>query len=132
MIYYLLFLPSFNNIDEYSIQINSAYGGDPSVSLVPNLQNCPRVIDFHTWLTAWNVYLQAMAFYNPTRVTELIHCQSLFTGFASQHTFSACLAYDRLFRYSMANNPMSSWGRVDDDIFNRFLRGAPLRVLCYS
>ena len=71
---------SLNNIDEYSIQINSASGGDPSVSLVPNRQNHHRVIDFHTWLTAWNVYLQAMAFYHPTRVSELIHYQSLFTG----------------------------------------------------
>ena len=50
------------NTDEYSIKINSASGGDPSISLVPNRQNRPRVVDFHTWLTAWNSYLQAMAF----------------------------------------------------------------------
>ena len=120
------------NNDNYSIQINSASGGEPSVSLVPNRRNRPRIIDFHTWLTAWNSYLQAMIFYHPTRVTELIHYQSVFTRFASQYSFSACFAYDRLFRHSMANNPSLSWARVDDDLFNRFLRGAPLRTQCFS
>ena len=58
------------NNDDYSIQINSVSGGEPSVSLVPNHRNRPRIIDFHTWLTAWNSYFQAMVFYHPTRVTE--------------------------------------------------------------
>ena len=120
------------NTDEYSIKINSASGGDPSISLVPNRQNRPRVVDFHTWLTAWNSYLQAMAFYHPTQVTDLIHYQSVFTRFASQYTFSACFAYDRLFRHAMANNPTLSWARVDDDLFTRYLRGAPLRTICFS
>ena len=117
------------NTDEYSIKINSASGGDPSISLV---QNRPRVVDFHTWLTAWNFYLQAMAFYHPTQVTDLIHYQSVFTRFASQYTFSVCFAYHRLFRHAMANNPTLSWARVDDDLFNRYLRGAPLRTICFS
>ena len=73
---------SLNNIDEYWIQINSASSRDPLVSLV---QSRTRVIDFHTWLTAWNFYLQAMELYHPTRVTEHIHYQSLFTGFATQY-----------------------------------------------
>ena len=40
--------------------------------------------------------------------------------------------YDRLFRYTMTNNASLSWARVDDDIFNRYLRGAQLRSICFS
>ena len=32
----------------------------------------------------------------------------------------------------MANNASLSWARVDDDIFNRYLRGAQLRSICFS
>ena len=31
----------------------------------------------------------------------------------------------------MANNPSFTWPTVDDDLFNRYIRGATLRSLCY-
>ena len=93
------------NNDNYYIHINSVSGGKPPVSLAPNRRNRPRIIYFHTWLTAWNSYLQAMIFYHPTTATELIHYQSVFTRFGPQYSFSACFAYDRLFPHSMSNNP---------------------------
>ena len=117
-------------MDEYTIKVNS--GADPSLSLVPKAQNRPRVIDFYTWLTAWNNFLQAMSFYHPMRVPELIRYQSLITNFACQYQFSSWSTYDQLFRYHMANDPSLSWADVHDDLFNRYLRGAPLRTMCYS
>ena len=79
-------------LDEYSIQVNS--GAEASLSLVPRHQTRLKVVDFHTWLTAWNLYLQAMAFYHPHLIMPLIHYQSTITKFASQYDFSAWVTYD--------------------------------------
>ena len=112
------------SVEDYTIKVNSA-GSEPSVSLVPRAQNRPRVIDFYSWLTSWNYYLQAMSFYHPTRVPELIMYQSIIVRFACQYTFASWYTYDKLFRYHMANHPMMSWSQVADDLFNRYLRGTP-------
>ena len=94
-------------VEDYTIKVNSA-GSEPSVSLVPRAQSRPRIIDFYSWLTmtAWNYYLQAMSFYHPTRVPELIMYQSIIVRFACQYTFASWYTYDKLFRYQMANHPM--------------------------
>ena len=115
--------------DEYTIKVNS--GSEPSVLLVPRAQSRPRVFDFFTWLTAWNNFFQAQAFYFPHRLMELIHYQSLITKFACQYAFTAWYLYDKLFRYTMANNPSLTWATVDDDLFNQYIRGATLPSLCY-
>ena len=122
------------NMDEYSIKIGpSTLSGDsPSVSLIPNRRARSRVTDFYTWSTAWNNFLQALSVFRPQLLPSLIHYQSLITKFACQYSFSAWFTYDRLFRYTMANNASLSWARVDDDIFNRYLRGAQLRSICFS
>ena len=81
-----LLLPATSplSVEDYTIKVNSA-GSEPSVSLVPRAQSRPRVIDFYSWLTAWNYYLQAMSFYHPTRVPELIMYQSIIVRFACQY-----------------------------------------------
>ena len=60
-------LPSFSPIEEYSIEVhsNSVNASGPSVSLVPKRQHQPKAKDFHLWLTAWNIYLQAMIVSHP-------------------------------------------------------------------
>ena len=128
-----LLLPATSplSVEDYTIKVNIA-GSEPSVSLVPRAQSRPRVIEFYSWLTAWNYYLQATSFYHPTRVPELIMYQSINVRFSCQYTIASWYAYDKLFRYHMANHPMMPWSQVDDDFFNRYLRGTPLRVLCFS
>ena len=100
-------------LDVYSIQVNS--GVEASLSLVPRHQTRPKVVDFHTWLTVWNLYLQAMTFYHPHLIVPLIRYQSTITKFASQYDFSPWVTYDKLFRYQIANNQMLTWDRVDYD-----------------
>ena len=85
-----LLLPATSplSVGDYTIKVNSA-GSEPSVSLVPREQSRPRIIDFYSWLTAWNYYLQAMSFCHPTRVPELITYQSIIVRFACQYTFTS-------------------------------------------
>ena len=117
-------------LDEYVIKVSS--GLEPAVSLVPKAQNRPRVYDFHTWMSAWNNFLQAMSYYHPQCISDLLWYQSTITSFASQYSFSAWYTYEQLFRYHMANDHTLSWGTVDNELFNRFLRGASLRANCFS
>ena len=126
-------------IDEYSIEVhsNSVNASGPSVSLVPKRQHQPKAKDFHSWLTAWNIYLQAMIVYHPHLVSQLIHYQATITRFVTQYSFTAVLTYDRLFRYSIANKQLARWDVVDDNLFNLYLRGAPpatttARGSCYT
>ena len=127
-------LPSVSPLrsEEYALQINSAVAGEPTVSLVPHHQSRAKIIDLPTWLTAWTSFLQASILYHPHRMSQLIAYQATITRFASQYIFSAWHTYDRLFRYTMANDLSLSWGLVNDDLFNRYLRGASLRPVCFS
>lgn len=120
-----------SSTDEYTLKVSP--GLDASVTLVPRSQARPKVNDFSSWLSAWNVYLRCMSFYFPHLINQLIYYQSLICQFASQYTFAAWSTYERLFRYRMAANPnILTWDRLDDDLFNRHLRGAPLQNLCYT
>ena len=65
------------------------------------------------------------------RVTELVRYQSIMCNFAIQFSFSAWLSYDRMFRFCTAQDESRSWSRFDDDLYNRFLRHAPLQNLCF-
>ena len=99
--------------------------------LVPKNQSKPKISNFNAWAVAWSNFLRVYSHFYPLRVSELIRYQSIIFDFASQFSFSAWLNYDRMFRFRMAQNPSLSWDRVDDDLYNRFLRHAPLQNLCY-
>ena len=117
--------------EEYTLQINSAVAGEPTVSLVPHHQSRAKISDLPTWLTAWTSFLQASILYHPHRMSQFIAYQATITRFVSQYIFSAWHTYDRLFRYTMANDLSLSWGLVNDDLFNRYLRGASLRPVFF-
>ena len=67
----------------------------------------------------------------PHRLLELVRYQAIICDFANQFTFHAWSNYDRMFRYQVAYNATLSWNRVDDDLYNRYLRSAPVQNLCY-
>ena len=82
-------------------------------------------------MVAFSNFLRIYTVYFPDRTHELIRYQSTMVDFANQFTFEAWLNYDRMFRYRMAQNPSLSWDRIDDDLYNRFLRHASLQTLLY-
>ena len=130
-----LLLPSVTplTLDEYTIKVNSGdSSGEPSISLVPRHHARPKVYDLYTWLAAWNHYLQAMAVYRPHLLIPLLRYQALITKLATQYTFPGWSTYDRLFRLQLVNDPTLSWDRMDDDLFNQYVKGSSLRPNCFS
>ena len=116
--------------DEYTFKV--AGGSLPSVSLVPKHQNKPKVTSFNLWMVSWTNFFRTFIIFWPHRVSELIRYQAMICDFANQFTFAAWSGYDRMFRYRMANDQSLSWSRVDDVLYNRYLRGSSLQVLCYN
>ena len=127
-----LLLPNRSPIltDEYSFKVVG--GSTPSVSLIPKNQHKPKVTDFGSWMVAWTNFLRCYMLFFPQRIHELIRYQALITDFASQYTFSAWSLYDRTFRYQLAFNQELSWHIVDDDLYNRYLRGSTTQNVCYN
>jgi len=115
--------------DEYTFKIVG--GSAPSVALVPNTQKKPKVTDFTSWMVAWNNFLKCFTFFHPHRVQELIRYQAIICDFANQYTFSAWSTYDRMFRYQVASNLELSWSKIDDDLYNRYVRGAATLNVCF-
>ena len=115
--------------DEYTFKV---IGGDtPSDALVLNNQKKPKVTDFSSWMVAWNNFVRCYTIFHPHRLHELLRYQSTICDFVSQYNFAAWSQYDRMFRYQMAYNHGLSWHRIDDDLYNRYVRGATLLNLCY-
>ena len=131
-----LLLPSVTplSLDEYSIKINAgdSTADSPSISLVPRHQSRPKVFDIYTWLAAWNHYLQAMSVYHPHLLISLLRYQALITKLATQYSFPGWSTYDRLFRLQIVNDPSASWDKLDDDLFNHYVKGSPIRPNCYA
>ena len=115
--------------DEYTFKVIG--GSSPSVSLVPKNQNKPKVTNFNLWMVSWTNFFRTYIIFWPHRVSELVRYQATICDFANQFTFAAWSGYDRMFRYRMATDQSLSWSRVDDDLYNRYLRGASLQTLCY-
>ena len=67
--------------------------------------------------------------FHPNLTTQLVYYQSLICQFSPQYTFAAWSTYDRLFRYQLAHNTGLGCDHLDDDLFNRNIRGHHFR--CY-
>ena len=63
----LLPASSLSTLDEYVFKVSS--GLEPTVSLVQKVQNRTCVYDFHTWMSAWNIFLQAMIYFGISSVS---------------------------------------------------------------
>ena len=113
----------------YTIKIKE--GSEPS--LVPtSASSRTKVRDFFGWVSAWSVFLQVASFYHPHLTRQLISYQSTIAGFTNQYSSSAWIAYDISFRHHRANNLHLRWDKIDDEIYNTFIRGAQPRLQCFS
>ena len=124
-------LPNYTPLthDEYGLQFDTE--SEVSVKVVPKGQSRPKISDLSSWMVAWSNFLRVYCHFFPHRVFELLQYQSLIVDFVAQFTFSGWVNYERMFRYRITLNPGLSWARVDEDLYNRFLRHSPLQNLCY-
>ena len=51
--------------------------------------------------------------------------------FASQYEFSAWSTYDQLFRARLVNNLSMSWDQMDEELYNRYIRGGAFLSVCF-
>ena len=116
----------------YSLQFDSSTSDNPSVSLLP--RSSRRTIrNFVTWLAAWNIFIQAFCFFNPSFAGSLLAYQSQISIYASRYDFTAWYTYDKHFRQNMANlHPNSQWADVDRHIFDEILLCASVLAICLS
>ena len=116
----------------YSLQVDNASCNDnPSISLLPRTSR--RIIkNFASWISAWNIFIQAFSFYHPGFVGSLLAYQSQISLYASRYEFNAWSTYDRYFRQNMANlHPVSPWGDIDRRLFDEILLCASVLAVCY-
>ena len=98
----------------------------PSVSLVPRTSARVKIDRFLPWLRTWNEFLSAFIYFRPHLYQQLLQYQNTITRFAGTYQCAAWLAYDAAFRQHIANNPMLRWDTIHADLFDRYLRSAPV------
>ena len=90
-----------------------------------------KVIDLHSWFLAWCLFFQAYIIFRGHLACQLAKYQIFIAQLASNYSFHSWYDYDQAFRLYMANNPHASWDKVNEDIYNVHVRGAPGRSRCY-
>ena len=119
--------------DDYTIQIDPGSGiHNASLSLVPRHQVRPKIRSFTDWLTAWNNFIRCASHYHPHLTSQYLYYQTMICQFASQYEFSAWSTYDQLFRARLVNNPSMSWDQMDEELYNRYIRGGALLAVCFN
>ena len=128
-----LLLPSSAPLtnDDYTIKIAQG-SGDASLSLIPRHQVRPKIRSFSEWLTAWNNFIRCASFYHPHLANQFLYYQTMICQFASQYDFSSWSTYDQLFRARLVNNPVMSWDQIDEELYNRYIRGGTLQSICFN
>ena len=76
-----------------------------------------KVIDFHTWMEAWNTFLLITSHTSPSRCLELIKYQALISHLFQAYPVQVCLRYDQLFRRAAARDPQLQWDSFKEDLF---------------
>ena len=118
----------------YSIHLSQSSAGlDGEMPFTIQPQSSRRTIkNFPSWLSAWNIFIQAFCFFFPGFAGLLLAYQSQITIYASRYEFSAWSTYDKLFRQNMANlHPNSPWSVVDRHLFDEVLLCAPVLAVCH-
>ena len=100
-------------------------GEYPVMSFVQNTRARTRIMDFTGWVRTWNVYMSVAGTFRPHLLPQMGQYFQIITRYASLVPARFWLAYDRSFRQKMANNQIPSWGSLDTELYDVFLRGAP-------
>ena len=112
--------PSLATQNQYKLELNPE---DPSaLAIVPSHQCKRRVDGLHSWLEAWNVYLQTVLHYFPLLAPDLLAYQDQICKFSRKFRASAWIMYDTAFRCMAASNPSMPWGKINDQLYNDILK----------
>ena len=104
-----------------TIAVDSGSNGQ-SVSLVPSRPRKRKVVDFNSWLDAWNTYMRVFIYYHPHMLNPLLAYQSIICNFSHKFRPSDWLNYDLAFRWQASINHVLQWDSYDEDAYDSFLR----------
>ena len=105
------------SLNQSSFSIEVSESGNPTLVSRP-VRGKGKISDFHSWLSAWNVYISVLSHYSPQLTSQLLGYQAIITRFSSLYSFEAWSTYDRLFRLLVSNNRGAiRWDQVDDNMF---------------
>ena len=86
----------------FNFLLTPAKGGDNSISLTPKRRVSQRVLNFSSWLEAWNIFIRVSVYYHPELAGDLLAYQEQICYFSKTYPFSAWHRYDIAFRMNMA------------------------------
>jgi len=124
--------PSLATQNQYKLEVNPQ---DPSaLAIVPSHHLKRRVEGIHSWLEAWNIYLQTVLHRFPLLTPDLLAYQDQICKFSRKFKASAWIMYDTAFRYMAASNPSLPWGKINDQLYNDILKEEtlPFYISCHS
>ena len=118
--------PNITNQGNLGFEIDPENSGSFKIK---TQQNNNRIPDFKTWVTAWNHFYQTNLHFDINLHYKLFSYFKIITDFAKKFKFANVMAYDRAHRLQLASQhklpkqqQTASWEKIDDEIFNMFLR----------
>ena len=124
--------PRSSSVPTFSFSLATGADGSPVVDVVPNRGGRPRVSTITSWITAFSLFMQAMACFRPHLLLPLVGYQQLIVTFAGSYGAPDWLAYDLAFREHVTANPSVPWDVVDERLFTAHLRSAAHVSRCFS
>ena len=121
-----LYAPAAYNGPSYHLNLTSA----STLSVKATNTAKPRVVDFHTWLEAWNNCIQASIFHHPELTSQLPTYQANICQFAGKYNIGDVLNYDVLVRRDLAYDHSFSWDAIYDSHFEANLKDKT-QTQCY-
>ena len=103
---------------------------EDSISITRNnTKSGNKILDFPSWMCAWNLFTQATLYKHPHLQFLLFSYQKEFCHLVRRFKFEACYSYDKAQRKNIASqNSMPalsrtvSWDKRNKELYNIFLR----------
>ncbi len=83
-----------------------------------------KITCYADWSRTWNDYFIAVSTLHPHLAPSMAGYQAIIARFAATYDFHAWCRYDVAFRRLIAVDASVQWNQIDEDIYNRHLRGA--------
>ena len=111
------FLPhNFQNFNDHNANFVDAVFDDGKVQFKHSKPR-KRIDNFSVWLTAWNIYENAIITAEPFRYNELCTYRQQVHDCNKKYRWQSVYAYDVKFRYKMSITPDMRFDKVDPDLY---------------
>ena len=106
----------------FNFHLVPSKAGDNSISLTPKHCVSQCVINFSSWLEAWNIFVRVSVHYHPELARDLLPYQDHICHFNKTYQFPTWHRYNITFRMNMALDQTLSWSRTDLYAYDKFIR----------